>query len=59
MRMRIWERSAQEKGKVNTEPLVIERQEKRPVWPEHVGGECGNGCGECKIMEAFAGPGKS
>ena len=56
MRMRIWERSAQG---VNTELLVTERQEKRPVWPEHVGGECGNRCGECKIMEAFAGPGKS
>lgn len=56
--MKIWEESAQEEGTVNTELLVTERQGKRPVWPEHVGGECGNGCGKCKIMEVFAGPGK-
>ena len=50
--MKIWEESAQKEGTVNTELLVTERQGKRPVWPEHVGGEC-------KIMQVFAGPGKS
>lgn len=57
--MKTWEKSSWEEGTVKTELLVTERQGKRPVWSEHVGGECSNECGKCKIMEVFADPGKT